>query len=328
MDSTDPSSPCYVSQEQCYERMGRRMLEHMLQGYNTCLFCYGQTGTGKTTTIMGKAHSEAERGLLPRLIRDIFAEVEKQRANGFVVRVTVQMLEVYNERLLDLIAHDVPQVLDVGLAKRKKIDIHVHPELGVYLTGATKAPVENAKACVELLEWGNTMKTVRATAMNAQSSRGHTVFKLNVEKRGGSDNEILTSEVYFADLAGRENERTTQVTGDRLVELSFINRSLMWLATCINSLGGGIQESTYLGRRPTRSMSIVSEKSSRSEPGGRRKSFVERRTDMSKFRNSKLTLLLSNALSGNSRTAMIGTLSPAISNFEESFSTLNFAATV
>jgi len=53
MDSTDPNSPDYVSQEKCYEIMGGRMVEHLKQGFNTCLFCYGQTGTGKTTTIMG-----------------------------------------------------------------------------------------------------------------------------------------------------------------------------------------------------------------------------------------------------------------------------------
>lgn len=55
MDSTDPLSSDYVSQEKCYEIMGQRMVEHMMQGFNTCLFCYGQTGTGKTTTIMGNA---------------------------------------------------------------------------------------------------------------------------------------------------------------------------------------------------------------------------------------------------------------------------------
>ena len=111
------------------------------------------------------------------------------------------------------------------------------------------------------------------------------------------------------DLAGRENEKTTKVSGERLVELTFINQSLMWLASCIQALA-----------KPEPRKSMM-------EP---RKSMAQDPTRhlMSRFRNSKLTLLLSNALSGNSKTSMIGTLSPALANFEESYSTLHFASTV
>eukprot|EP00439_Symbiodinium_sp_Y106_P076247 s97_g15.t1 len=164
------------------------------------------------------------------------------------------------------------------------------------------------------IEYGNAMKAVQATAMNAQSSRGHTVFKLNMVREGGSDNLSTTSEVCFADLAGRENEKTTQdllpsVTGERFVELSFINKSLLYLSGCIQSLG----QQTHRRRLQT------------DHGSGTPKS---KGVDMSKFRNSKLTLLLSNALSGNSRTSMIGTLSPAAAHFEESHNTLRFASTV
>jgi len=311
MDSTDPTSPNYCSQSRCYELMGRRMVDHMMQGYNTCLFCYGQTGTGKTTTLMGKTSPGSEQGLLLRLVHDVFAEVERQRSTGFQTNVKAQMLEVYNEKLYDLAL--------VKAQAKQKIDVHVHPELGVYLTGATETAVESAQDCIGLIEYGNTMKTVRATAMNAQSSRGHTVVKLTMERSGGDDNMTLSSEVYFADLAGRENERTTQAKGERLNELSCINMSLMWLASCIQSLGGS-------GTNPEAKANMMRRRSSIT--GGRRKSITSATNSLAKFRNSKLTLLLSNALSGNSRTAMIGTLSPALAHFEESFSTLRFASTV
>ena len=72
------------------------------------------------------------------------------------------------------------------------------------------------------------MKSVAATQMNANSSRAHTVFKLKMERRDGT--AVVASEVFFVDLAGRENEKTTRVTGDRFIELSFINKSLMWLS--------------------------------------------------------------------------------------------------
>eukprot|EP00435_Cladocopium_sp_Y103_P054551 s628_g17.t1 len=235
-------------------------------------------------------------------------KARKQQDAGCQVHVVMQMLEVYNEKLNDLLAEAEPNSPN---ALKKPIKIHVHPELGVYLTGATEAPVKTAEECIKTIQYGNTMKVVHATAMNAQSSRGHTICKLNVVKEGGKDNVTSNSEVYFADLAGRENERSTQVTGERFVELGFINKSLHHLSNCIRDLGQTEK------RRKTICAEAVRAKAAPIGP-----------SDMSKFRNSKLTLLLSNALSGNSRTSMIGTLSPASSNFEESHNTLKFASTV
>ncbi|CAK0857120.1 unnamed protein product, partial [Prorocentrum cordatum] len=321
MDSTDASSPSYVGAAKCYDLMGRRMLEHMMLGYSTCLFCYGQTGTGKTTTIMGKPSPVEEQGILLRLITELFAEVARLQAEGYEATVQLQMLEVYNEKISDLLVPRNKSNSPGG--DNKKVDVHVHPDIGVYLTGATELTVEKADKCAQWIEFGNSMKTVHATAMNSQSSRGHTVVKINVERKGGPDGTVLRSEVYFADLAGRENEKTTQVQGDRLIELTFINRSLLQLANCIQTLG----KAGMAARRKT-----TMKPQAPSPPDGAPEDSPpppsKKGKDMSKFRNSKLTLLLSNALSGNSRTAMIGTLSPAIGNFEESYSTLRFAVTV
>merc|ERR1719183_3285497 len=120
--------------------------------------------------------------------------------------------------------------------------------------------------------------------MNAHSSRGHTIFKLGIQKTEQEEGISLHSDVYFADLAGHENEKTTKVTGDRLVELSFINKSLMWLQRAIHSL------------------------SSKSHKG-------TASSNVSLFRNSKLTLLLANALTGNARINLIVTISPAALHF-------------
>ncbi|CAK9101901.1 Kinesin-like protein KIF13B (Kinesin-like protein GAKIN) [Durusdinium trenchii] len=301
MDSTDPDAPDYVSQDRCYDLMAKRMVDHVLGGYFSCLFCYGQTGTGKTTTIMGKVEPVSKQGLLLRLMNDLFSEMTALQDEGLEVHCKVQMLEVYNEKVRDLL---VPMNGNSKDGKsRHHPEVHVHPKLGVYVKGVADEPVDSFENCVQLIEYGNTMKTVAATAMNAKSSRAHTIFKLMVEKRGGSDNTIVTSEAFFVDLAGRENEKTTKVSGERLVELTFINQSLMWLASCIQALA-----------KPETRKSMV--------PGAGTGNL------MSRFRNSKLTLLLSNALSGNSKTSMIGTLSPALANFEESYSTLTFASTV
>jgi len=305
MDSTDPKAYNYVSQDKCYQLMAKRMVDHVLSGYFSCLFCYGQTGTGKTTTIMGKVEPVSEQGLLLRLMNDLFTEMTTLQNEGSEVHCKVQMLEVYNEKVRDLLVPmNSKENKDGSKAARQHPEVHVHPKLGVYVKGVADEPVDSFENCVQLIEYGNTMKTVAATAMNAKSSRAHTIFKLMVEKRGGSDNTIVTSEAFFVDLAGRENEKTTKVSGERLVELTFINQSLMWLSTCIQALAKPeSRKSMAVGASPTSAL-------------------------MSRFRNSKLTLLLSNALSGNSKTSMIGTLSPALANFEESYGTLTFASTV
>jgi len=355
MDSSDPNSSEFVGQAKCYELMAERMVDHVFQGYNTCLFCYGQTGTGKTTTIMGKTTPATEQGLLLRLLSDVFIESDRlTRDTGSTIHIKVQMLEVYNEKIKDLLLpHGLKsEPMTSGSAEpAQKPDVHVHPVLGVYLKGVTEEAVDNCEHVLRLIDYGNTMKTVAATAMNAKSSRAHTVFKLSMEKKGGHDNMAVMSEVFFVDLAGRENEKTTKVAGERLVELTFINKSLMFLSQCIQKLGsaeGGRRKTVMTSRKTLTSFdsgkdgtAVDAPKSGDLEPATpksgaaswalARKSLAPTSggpSGMAGFRNSKLTLLLSNALSGNSKTSMIGTLSPAVANFEESFSTLTFANTV
>ena len=291
MDSTDSSKPGYVSQEKCYELMGRRMVQHSISGYHTCLFCYGQTGSGKTFSFMGKKN-ESEQGLLPRLLRDLFGQVESLRSLGGQVHCRAQMLEVYNEKVRDLLEEK---------DKPKAPEIHVHPRVGVYVDGATDTQIETHEHLQKLIETGLSRASVAATMRNAQSSRGHTIFRLLLEKHE-EDHTVVSSEVFCVDLAGRENEKTTKVTGENFVELTFINRSLMWLAQCIQGLGKQARQ-----------------RSNSEELDG---------PSRARFRNSKLTLLLSNALTGNSKTCLLGTLSPAAISLDESYVTLNFASTV
>lgn len=333
MDSSDATSGSFVSQERCYQLMAEKMVEHSLQGFSTCLFCYGQTGTGKTTTILGKPEPTSEQGLLLRLVTDLFQQVS---ILGEQVQCRVQIVEVHNERVRDLLTEGNDS---------QNPEVHVHPQLGVYLKHAVDQPVQSLDACLSIIEDASGRQTVASTAMNSQSSRGHTVYKLSVERHGG-DNTVMTSEVFFVDLAGRENERTTRVSGERLVELSFINRSLMWLSQCIYALGNtatGRRRSKMSNGEEMRSGSLrlngldkvvkrdskeLTRASTISEDSDARRGKAESSNTMARFRNSKLTLLLAKALSGNSKTSVICTLSPAKANAEESCTTLNFAASL
>ena len=204
-----------------------------------------------------------------------------------------QILEVYNEKLRDLLA-DKDTV--------KAPEVHVHPRVGVYVDGAVDAQIDTQEQLQKLLDTGLSRASFAATARNAKSSRGHVIFRLLMEKHQ-EDHTVVSSELFCVDLAGRENEKTTKVTGDNFVELTFINRSLMWLAQCIQALG--------------RSARKGSNSSGALDGSGR-----------ARFRNSKLTLLLINALTGNSKTCLLATVSPALMNVDETLVTLNFASTV
>jgi len=130
------------------------------------------------------------------------------------------------------------------------------------------------------------------------------IFKLFLHKSGGEDGTVLKSEVYFADLAGHENIKLTAVAGDRLTELKNINTSLMYLQRAIHSLA---TSSAGKGKRSTTASSQV---------------------NFSVFRNSELTLLLANGLTGNSKAAVIVTLSPAAQHFSTSLSSIEFGLEV
>eukprot|EP00391_Amoebophrya_sp_Ameob2_P003883 CAMPEP_0179009938 /NCGR_PEP_ID=MMETSP0795-20121207/16537_1 /TAXON_ID=88552 /ORGANISM="Amoebophrya sp., Strain Ameob2" /LENGTH=1119 /DNA_ID=CAMNT_0020705165 /DNA_START=259 /DNA_END=3618 /DNA_ORIENTATION=- len=333
--SCSPSNPLYFDQDKVYNKMGRSILEVVEDGYNAALFAYGQTGSGKTTSIMGDMNPPKERGILPRLLFDLF---EFYTAAGWKVDVRVRMLEIYNERIQDLLRPNV-NAGGPGGATQKKLDVRMHPKLGVYVPDLTINAVETASDCIHLLEYGITMKTVAATQMNAQSSRAHTIFAMKIEKeiKEGYGERHESNEVFIVDLAGRENERTTLATGERLVELSFINKSLFHLANCIHALGssqqgqtgpaGGAVGDTKGGRGGAAGAAAAGQQGNRAA-GQHAKVSTQRDISTANFRNSKLTLLLSEALSGNSKTYMIGTLSPATSAYEENQVTLRFAATV
>lgn len=187
MDSTNARSVDFVSQERCYQLMAEKMVEHALQGYSTCLFCYGQTGTGKTTTILGKSKPSSEQGLLLRLVADLFQQVKVLADQGNHAQCRVQIVEVHNEKVRDLLT-------ETPVPTSPTPEVHVHPQLGVYLKHVLDQPVHSLEACLKLIDEASNRQTVAPTAMNARSSRGHTVYKLSVEKHG-SDNTVMTSEV-------------------------------------------------------------------------------------------------------------------------------------
>eukprot|EP00930_Biecheleria_cincta_P082861 TRINITY_DN72505_c0_g1_i1.p1 TRINITY_DN72505_c0_g1~~TRINITY_DN72505_c0_g1_i1.p1 ORF type:complete len:617 (-),score=75.03 TRINITY_DN72505_c0_g1_i1:96-1889(-) len=274
-------------QAACFESFGRSLAASSLEGYDVCLFAYGHTGTGKTYTMMGDARGKTS-GLIPRFLHAIFDEHIYDPSSW---RCSCEYFEVYNDKIRDLLCSSQAQ---------SSCKMHIHPKRGVYIDDLTKSGVSCVAEVLDILTLGNKNRTVRATALNMNSSRSHAFFTFryarHVPEKGESPGNMRQSSVTFVDLAGRENSEclTSQNKGTQYREMCCINSSLFHLAHLIKKI----------------SLHQV-------EQG----SLVD-------FRNCKVTMLLSQALAGNSRTGVMTTVSPIQSAYEDSVSTMNFATSI
>lgn len=241
------------------------------------------------------AEGDDLRGLLPRIVEGLFVRIAgfNESEGEHSCTCSVQYLEIYNEQLRDLL---VPFGQDPP-----KLKIRASPTLGVYVQGVRTIPVFTHADVASLLELGAKARTVAATSMNAQSSRSHCVFSLEFRRQITRDDGVrstLHSKFVSVDLAGSERQKKANTSGLRLKEASQINQGLSQLALVISKLAD---------------MEVRGHKSG---------------DEHVSFRNSKLTHMLQNCLSGNSKTVMLAAVSPSIDNWEESHSTLRFAESV
>ncbi|XP_056236709.1 kinesin-like protein KIF13A isoform X1 [Seriola aureovittata] len=284
--SMDESNvPKYAGQEVVFKCLGEGILENAFQGYNACIFAYGQTGSGKSFSMMGNGE---QPGLIPRLCCSLFERVHREENEAHTFKVEVSYMEIYNEKVRDL--------LDPK-GSRQSLKVREHKVLGPYVDGLSQLAVTSFEDIEVLMSEGNKSRTVAATNMNEESSRSHAVFSIIVTQtlydlQSGNSGEKV-SKLSLVDLAGSERVSKTGAAGERLKEGSNINKSLTTLGCVISALA---DQSAGKGKAK----------------------FVP-------YRDSVLTWLLKDNLGGNSKTAMIATVSPAADNYEETLSTLRYA---
>ncbi|KAM8930639.1 kinesin-like protein KIF14 [Pelodytes ibericus] len=288
--SFDKTNTSYADQETVYKKLAAPLLEWALLGYNTCLFAYGQTGSGKSYTMMG---FDEESGIIPRFCADLFSRIDTQLKQKISFHLEISYFEVYNEKIHDLLVFKA----DNG-QKKQPLRVREHPLLGPYVEELSTNVVSSFQDVQSWLELGNKQRATAATGMNDKSSRSHSVFTLimtqtKTEYVGGEEHDHrITSRINLVDLAGSERCAVAQTSGERLKEGVSINKSLLTLGKVISALS----ESSQM----------------------RKKVFIP-------YRESVLTWLLKDSLGGNSKTTMIATVSPAVSHFEETLSTLRYA---
>jgi centromeric protein E len=288
-----------TNNKQVYEATTSKIVRDVLGGMNGTVFAYGQTSSGKTHTMHG---STDELGVIPLAIKDVFDAV-RRHANDREFLIRVSYLEIYNEKMVDLLAESK----DTANAAAE-LSIREDKDRGTYVHGLREEIVTTPSQVLSLLEFGTSRRHVGATNMNAHSSRSHTIFRMIVESRairpsvettegeaqskdhpGGG---VLVSTLNLVDLAGSERVSKTGAEGQRAKEGAHINKSLMTLGVVINKLSEGVESKG--GHIP--------------------------------YRDSKLTRILQPALGGNSKTAIVCAMTPATTHCDESHSTLRFAS--
>uniref|UniRef100_A0A8C3RCY4 plus-end-directed kinesin ATPase n=1 Tax=Cyanoderma ruficeps TaxID=181631 RepID=A0A8C3RCY4_9PASS len=286
---TSPEDPCFASQSRVYNDIGKEMLLHAFEGYNVCIFAYGQTGAGKSYTMMGK-QEESQAGIIPQLCEELFEKINDNSNEEMSYSVEVSYMEIYCERVRDLL----------NPKNKGNLRVREHPLLGPYVEDLSKLAVTSYTDIADLMDAGNKARTVAATNMNETSSRSHAVFTIVfTQKKHDTETDLSTekvSKISLVDLAGSERADSTGAKGTRLKEGANINKSLTTLGKVISALA-----------------EVVS------------RSKKKKKTDFIPYRDSVLTWLLRENLGGNSRTAMVAALSPADINYDETLSTLRYA---
>ncbi|ORX50933.1 kinesin-domain-containing protein [Hesseltinella vesiculosa] len=286
--SADKSDSSYADQQTVYSDLGVDLLNHAFDGYNCCIFAYGQTGSGKSYSMMGYGE---DKGIIPRTCSELFNRINQSTEENVTYRVEVSYIEIYNEKVRDLL----------NPKNKGNLKVREHPSTGPYVEDLSRLVVSSFDDINHLMDEGNKARTVAATNMNETSSRSHAVFTLFLTQKRKDELTSLETEkvarISLVDLAGSERANSTGATGTRLKEGANINRSLTTLGKVIAGLA---EQSMAEGKKGKNGKQV----------------FVP-------YRDSILTWLLKDSLGGNSKTAMIAAISPA--DYDETLSTLRYA---
>ncbi|CAM9638234.1 unnamed protein product, partial [Choristocarpus tenellus] len=263
-------------------------LDTVLQGFNACVLAYGQTGAGKTHTLLGPRggtnlpKDKNEWGVVPRAVRLLFdgLSAASKSDSTLTYSVTCSFLQIYNEGLVDLLQADGGSLRQGGRGR-------------VYINGLSSFRVGGTEDVLKYLDIGYANRRVRTTQYNEVSSRSHAVLQLAVEVECGSgDGTHVTyrhAKLNLVDLAGSEKMDTSMsISRAHLNELRSINQSLSALGNVVAAL-------------------------------------ADHNRAHIPYRDSKLTRLLQDSLGGNTRTTIIACVASSSQQINETISTLNFA---
>jgi len=221
-------------------------VDDILNGYNGTVFAYGQTGAGKSYTMMGNdIDDDDQKGIIPRIVEQIFASILSSPGNiEYTVRVSY--MEIYMERVRDLLQ---PQ--------NDNLPVHEEKSRGVYVKGLLEIYVSSVQEVYEVMRRGGMARAVAATNMNQESSRSHSIFVVTITQKNVETGSAKSGQLFLVDLAGSEKVGKTGASGQTLEEAKKINKSLSALGMVINSLTDG--KSSHIPYRDSKLTRILQE---------------------------------------------------------------------
>jgi len=213
------------TQETVYNIAAKPLIHSVLNGFNTTLIAYGQTSSGKTYTMQGNLDNEEERGIIPRMVDTIF-EYITQADDNVEFTLKVSMLEIYNERVRDLLN-----------TAKDNLAVREDKQHGVFIEELTEIFIENPDEIHNLIKKGSSNRVMAETKMNTQSSRSHFIFILSIIINDTDEFTCKKGKVYVVDLAGSETNSKSGATGQTLKEAKNINKSLTTFRRVVMGLG-------------------------------------------------------------------------------------------
>ncbi|EGB08320.1 hypothetical protein AURANDRAFT_26360, partial [Aureococcus anophagefferens] len=282
-----------ASQDTVYETLARDVVQDVVDGINGTIMTYGQTGSGKTFTMLGDMNNYMHRGIAPRCIAHVFAEVGARIETAY--RISCTYMEIYNERIFDLL-----KALSDEDARAEYTIAEERGGRGVFVRGLTEVEVSSEAEALNLLYSGQLARTTAQHKLNRTSNRSHSIFTIVIQQqsRSGVSERVVTSKLNLVDLAGSERLKKTMESSDGASvpidatlkkESMYINQSLTYLEQCV----------VALGRR-----------------GGGHVA----------YRQTKLTSVLKDALGGNCATLLFACMWGEAAHLEETVSTLRLAS--
>ncbi|VEU19563.1 DEKNAAC100121 [Brettanomyces naardenensis] len=291
-----------VDNKSVYSSTVEPVVNKCLEGYNGTVFAYGMTGSGKTYSMQG---GEGQIGLIDLCVEQIFSHFDAKTQRGAETKVVCSYLEIYNEKLFDLLNPETSLKVGNGTNGRQSslrmhsasstgvtgssaedLRIRDDPLYGVKVVGLTEVDAPDAETLLRVIRKGDSFRRIGGTDFNARSSRSHAIVLIRLTSRNAPDAPQTVSTLCLCDLAGSE-KAAWQL--ERLKEGSYINKSLLALGTVISKLSQG--SSSHIP-----------------------------------YRDSKLTRLLQPSLSGNSIISILCTIHLSTQTFGETVNTLRFAS--
>ncbi|DBA04386.1 TPA: hypothetical protein N0F65_009982 [Lagenidium giganteum] len=285
-----------AGQDKVYEAIARDIVHGaVVDGVNGTILAYGQTGAGKSFTMIGDTRNYQHRGIAPRAIAQVYEEVENRIEIAYDIRVSY--MEIYNDRIYDLLENSATGVITDG-ENHKGDFVVVEDSKGTYVRGLTQVEARSEQEALDQLFVGELQRTVAEHQLNKRSNRSHCIFTLHISQksRAGGNERVTHSKLHLVDLAGSERlkktmdevEGRTAHSSTTKKESMYINQSLSFLEQCIVALGS---------------------KEQRHIP----------------YRQTKLTNVLKDSLGGNSNTLMFACIWGESKHLEETTSTLKLA---